>query len=163
MPRIEFHLPKTIANALNLRGNSPKHQQLRVLKKLLKKARHTEFGQQFYFDQILMDRHIFKKFQEQVPTYDYNTLYKEFWHRTLQNLPDVCWPGRIKFFALSSGTSESASKYIPITQDLMRGNRLVMIKQLLSLRNYEGISWKSVGKGWLMLGGSTDLEKGPGY
>ncbi|WP_336514888.1 GH3 family domain-containing protein [Pollutibacter soli] len=163
MPIIEFHLPKTIAKALNLRGNSPKHQQLRVLKKLLKKARHTEFGQKFFFDQILMDRHIIKKFQEQVPTYDYNTLYKDFWHRTLQNLPDVCWPGRIKYFALSSGTSESASKYIPITQDLMRGNRLVMIKQLLSLRNYDGIPWKSVGKGWMMLGGSTDLEKGPGY
>jgi len=31
------------------------------------------------------------------------------------------------------------------------------------LRNYDNISWKSVGKGYLMLGGSTDLQKGPGY
>jgi hypothetical protein len=163
MPRIEFHLPKTIAKALNLRANSPKRQQLRVLKKLLKKARHTEFGQKYFFDQILLNRHIIKKYQELVPTYDYTTIYEEWWHKTLENFPDVCWPGRIKFFALSSGTSESASKYIPVTQDLMRGNRIVMIKQLLSLRHYEGIPWKSVGKGWLMLGGSTDLEKHPGY
>ncbi|HRQ50179.1 MAG TPA: GH3 auxin-responsive promoter family protein, partial [Agriterribacter sp.] len=66
-------------------------------------------------------------------------------------------------FALSSGTSGSASKYIPITNDLMRGNRIVMIKQMLTLRNYENIPVKSISKGWLMLGGSTDLQKGPGY
>jgi hypothetical protein len=45
----------------------------------------------------------------------------------------------------------------------MKGNKITMIKQLLSLRNYDNISWKSVGKGFLMLGGSTDLQKGPGY
>src|SRR5215204_3357373 len=123
MPRIEFHLPNTIAKALNLQANSPKRQQLRVLKKLLKKARHTEFGQKYFFDQILLNRHIIKKYQELVPTYDYNSIYQEWWHKTLENFPDVCWPGRIKYFALSSGTSESASKYIPVTQDLMRGNR----------------------------------------
>jgi hypothetical protein len=40
---------------------------------------------------------------------------------------------------------------------------MVMIKQLLSLRNYEGIPVKSIGKGWLTLGGSTELQKGSGY
>ena len=29
---------------------------------------------------------------------------------------DVCWPGKVKYFALSSGTSETSSKYIPITK-----------------------------------------------
>ena len=38
-----------------------------------------------------------------------------------------------------------------------------MIKQLLSLRNYKNIPVKSIIKGWLMLGSSTDLQKGPGY
>ena len=38
-----------------------------------------------------------------------------------------------------------------------------MIKQLLSLRGYEGIPVKSIGKGWLTLGGSTDLQKESGY
>lgn len=163
MSIIDLHLPKTIAKALKLPSNSPKRQQIRVLKKLLKKARHTEFGQQYFFDEILLSRHPGKKFQELVPTFDYSSIYKSWWHKTLEGVPDVCWPGKIKYFALSSGTSESSSKYIPITQDLMRGNRIVMIKQLLSLRSYEDIPWKSVGKGWLMLGGSTDLQQGPGY
>jgi len=163
MSIIDLHLPKTIAKALKLPSNSPKRQQIRVLKKLLKTARYTEFGQQYFFDEILMNRHPAKKFQELVPTFDYSSIYKAWWHKTLEGVPDVCWPGRIKYFALSSGTSESSSKYIPITQDLMRGNRIVMIKQLLTLRSYDNLPWKSVGKGWLMLGGSTDLQQGPGY
>ena len=163
MSLIEFSLPKSLSRALNLPVNSPKRQQIKTLKKLLKKARHTAFGQQFHFDEILNSRHPGKKFQELVPVYDYNRIYAEWWHKTLEGHSDVCWPGRIKFFALSSGTSEAASKYIPITNDLMRGNRIVMIKHLLTLRNYEQLPVKSLGKGWLMLGGSTDLQKGPGY
>jgi GH3 auxin-responsive promoter len=162
MSLIEFNLPSSIARALKIPQNSPKRQQIRVLKRLLKKARYTEFGQQFRFDDILLNRHPARKFQQLVPTFDYTKIHKDWWHRTLDGVPDVCWPGKIKYFALSSGTSESASKYIPVTNDLMRGNRLVMIKQLLSLRTYD-VHWKNVGRGFLMLGGSTDLQKGPGY
>jgi hypothetical protein len=162
MSLIEFNLPRSIARALKLPQNSPKRQQIRVLKKLLKKARYTEFGQQFRFDDILLNRHPARKFQELVPTFDYSTIHRDWWHRTLDGVSDVCWPGKIKYFALSSGTSESASKYIPITSDLMRGNRIAMIKQLLTLRSYD-VPWKNMGSGFLMLGGSTDLQKGPGY
>jgi len=98
-----------------------------------------------------------------VPTHDYNKIYREWWHRTLEGRQDICWPGKIKYFALSSGTSEAASKYIPITSDLMRGNRIIMLKQLFTLRTYHDIPVRSIGKGWLFLGGSTDLQKGPGY
>jgi hypothetical protein len=163
MSLIELKLPKTISKALNLPLNSPKRQQIKVLKKLLKKAKHTEFGQQYHFDEILNSRHPGKKFQEIVPLSDYNKIYNEWWHKTLKGHTDVCWPGKIKYFALSSGTSEASSKYIPITNDLLRGNRIVMIKHLLTLRNYEDLPMRSLNKGWLMLGGSTDLQKGPGY
>jgi hypothetical protein len=163
MALIDISLPRSVARALRLPEKSPRRQQIRVLKKLLKKARFTEFGQKYRFDEILLSKHAGKKFQQLVPTYDYNKIYAEWWHKTLEGRRDICWPGKIKYFALSSGTSESASKYIPITNDLMRGNRIVMIKQLLSLRTYHDIPVKSIGKGWLMLGGSTDLQKGPGY
>jgi hypothetical protein len=163
MSLIEFHLPKSLSRALNLPENSPKRQQIKVLKKILKKAGHTSFGQQYHFDEILNSRHPGKKFQEKVPVFDYNKIYNEWWHRALKGDTDVCWPGKIKYFALSSGTSEASSKYIPITNELMLGNRVTMIKQLLSLRNYDNLPVKSLGKGWLMLGGSTDLQKGPGY
>ncbi len=163
MAIFDIKVPKRIARALRLPENNPRNQQLHVLKKLLRKARFTEFGQQFKFDEILMSKHPGKKFQEMVPTYNYSKIYQEWWHKTLEGKPDVCWPGKIKYYALSSGTSEASSKYIPITNDLLQGNRVVMIKQLLSLRTYEDIPVKSLSKGWLTLGGSTDLQKGPGY
>jgi hypothetical protein len=163
MALIDVQLPNSLARALRLPKKSPRRQQIKVLKKLLKKARFTEFGQQFHFDRILLNRHLVKSFQENVPVYDYTKIYKDWWYKTLEGKPDICWPGKIKYYALSSGTSESASKYIPVTNDLLRGNRIVMVRQLLSLRNYQDIPVKSIGKGWLMIGGSTDLQKGPGY
>ena len=163
MALIDIQLPKSLARALRLPQKSPRRQQLKVLRKLLKKARFTQFGQQYRFDEILMSKHPGKKFQELVPTFDYNKIYAAWWDKTLEGQTDVCWPGKIKYYALSSGTSEAGSKYIPITNDLLRGNRIVMIKQLLTLRNYHDIPVKSLGKGWLMIGGSTDLQKGPGY
>jgi hypothetical protein len=163
MPLFDISLPASIAKALHLPAKSPKRQQVKVLKKLLKKARFTEFGQAYHFDQILLNKLIIENFQQHVPIYDYSKIYKDWWHKTLEGKPDICWPGKIKYFALSSGTSESASKYIPITNDLMRGNRTIMIKQLLTLRTYHDIPVKSIGKGWLFIGGSSDLQKGPGY
>jgi GH3 auxin-responsive promoter len=163
MPLIEISLPKSIAKALRLPASSPRRQQMKVLKKLLKRARFTEFGQHYRFDEMLLSKHPGKRFQQLVPTHDYSTIYKQWWHRTLEGHPDVCWPGKIKYYALSSGTSEAASKYIPITEDLLKGNRQVMVKQLFSLRHYDHIPFSNIGKGWLMLGGSTQLQKGKGY
>ena len=163
MPIIDIKLPKTITKALGLPENNPRRQQLKVLKKLLRKARFTEFGQQYKFDEILMSNHPGKKFQELVPTFNYNSIYQKWWHKTIEGNADICWPGKIKYYALSSGTSEAASKYIPITNDLLRGNKMVMIKQLLSLRNYEDVPFVSLSKGWLTLGGSTDLQKNSDY
>lgn len=163
MPIFEINLPKTISKALGIPLSSPKRAQLRVLKKLLRRARYTAFGQKNKFEQILLSKHPGKAFQQNVPTYNYNKIYNEWWYQTLDGKEDICWPGKIKYFALSSGTSESASKYIPITNDLLRGNKVIMIKQLLSLLTYQGISLSSIGSGMLTLGGSTDLQKGPGY
>lgn len=163
MPIFEINLPKTISKALGIPLRSPKRAQLRVLKKLLRRARYTAFGQKNKFEQILLSKHPGKAFQQNVPTYNYNKIYNEWWYQTLDGKEDICWPGKIKYFALSSGTSESASKYIPITNDLLRGNKVIMIKQLLSLLTYQGISLSSIGSGMLTLGGSTDLQKGPGY
>jgi hypothetical protein len=155
--------PHGIAKALRLPENNMRQQQLKVLKKLLRKARFTEFGQKFRFDDILLSKNVSKKFQEMVPVFDYNKIYKDWWHKTLENKTDICWPGKITYYALSSGTSESASKYIPITKDLLTGNKMAMIKQLFSLRYYKELPVKSIGKGWLTIGGSTQLQKQKGY
>ena len=163
MPIFDIQLPAYIARALNLPVSDARRQQIKVLKKLLRKARFTQFGQLFKFDEILLSRHPGKKFQQNVPTYDYTKIYNAWWYKTLEGIPDVCWPGVIKFFALSSGTSDAASKYIPITKELIRSNTITGIKQLVSMAKYDKVPASSIGKGWLMIGGSTQLQKEATY
>ena len=163
MPIFDIKLPAYIAKALNIPVSDARGQQIKVLKKLLRKARFTQFGQLFKFDEILLSRHPGKKFQQNVPTYDYTKIYNEWWYKTLEGIPDVCWPGVIKFFALSSGTSDASSKYIPITKELIRSNTITGIKQLVSMAKYDKVPASSIGKGWLMIGGSTQLQKEATY
>jgi hypothetical protein len=157
---IDIKLPRAIASALRIPPNDPQRQQIRVLKKLLKKAKFTEFGQQYLFDEILLSRDTVKKFQKLVPVHDYNKIYREWWKKTLEGVPDVAWPGKIKYYALSSGTSEAASKYIPVTRDMLRSNTINYLRQLLNLLNYGDVNRKAMTRGFLMLGGATDLKKG---
>ena len=157
---IDIKLPRAIAAALRLPPNDPRRQQIKVLKKLLKKARFTEFGQKYRFDDALLSKHPGKKFQELVPVHDYNKIYEEWWKKTLDGVADVAWPGKIKYYALSSGTSDAASKYIPVTKELLRSNTVNYVRQILSLIRYDEANKKAMTKGFLFLGGATDLQKG---
>ncbi len=157
---IDIKIPKAIASALRIPQNNPQRQQLRVLKKLLKKARFTELGQEYRFDEILFSRNPAKQFQKFVPVNDYNKIYDRWWKKTLEGVPDVAWPGKIKYYALSSGTSEAASKYIPVTKEMLRSNTINYVRQLISLMSYEHVPRNAMTKGFLMLGGATDLQKG---
>jgi hypothetical protein len=163
MAIFDIKLPAYLAKALNIPVSDPRRQQIKVLKKLLRKARFTQFGQHYKFDEVLLSRHIGKKYQQLVPCYDYAKIYSQWWYKSLEGIPDVCWPGVIKYFALSSGTSDATSKYIPITKDLIRSNTITSFNQLMSLTKYENIPKGSLGKGWLIIGGSTQLQKGPTY
>ena len=140
---IDIKIPRAIAAALRIPPNDPRRQQLRVLKKLMKKARFTEFGQKYRFDEALFSRSPTKTFQSNVPVHDYNKIYEEWWKKTLEGVPDVAWPGKIKYYALSSGTSEAASKYIPVTKDMLRSNTVNYLKQLISVLGYEEANKKS--------------------
>ena len=157
---IDIKLPKALASALRLPENDPERQQLNVLKKLLKKAKFTAFGQQYRFDEILLSKNVAQEFQAQVPVHDYNKIYEHWWKKTLEGVPDVTWPGKIKYYALSSGTSEAASKYIPVTKEMLRSNRINYIRQLLSLFTYQHLPRNAITKGFMIIGGATDLQKG---
>ena len=51
----------------------------------------------------------------------------------------------------------------PITKDLIRSNTITSFKQLLSFARFANVPKSAAGKGWLILGGSTQLQKGPTY
>lgn len=158
-----------ISRSLNIRKvlatkrAHPRVYQLRTLRKLLEKAQYTAFGKHYQFEDILLQPHHFEKhFQDRVPIFDYNSMFNQWWHRLLNLEEDITWPGRVKYFALSSGTSESSSKHIPVTSDMIKSIKNVAFKQFFSLSNFN-IPPYVYEKGVLMLGGSTSLQDNGGY
>jgi hypothetical protein len=142
--------------------SSPLDLQKQELKKLMIKAKDTEFAKKYHFDLILKEfkqgeDEFYKAFCAQVPIYNYDLIYNEWWYRLREGEKNITWPGSIRHFALTSGTSGAASKYIPITKDMVKAIRKTGVRQILSLSKYD-LPDKLFTKGILMLGGSTDLE-----
>lgn len=141
---------------------TPIRQQRKVLLKLLRKSQFTMFGQHYNFKRILDSRHFIQAFRETVPIHDYNKIFSQWWNKCLHYEENVCWPGQVKYFALSSGTSESSSKHIPVTNDLVRSIKKTSMRQFFSLGNYD-VPERLFQKGILMLGGSTRLQHRGSY
>ncbi len=150
---------RSLSGKENLKGFDGNKVQKNTLKKLLRKAQFTHFGEEYRFSDILHSRDIITEFQNRVPVFDYNTMFKKWWYRSLNGEPYVAWPGKVKYFALSSGTSEASSKHIPITNDILKSINRTSVKQILSLAQYNfPPEFFEKGKGILMLGGSTHLQ-----
>lgn len=149
---------------LTLRVAAPRTYQLRVLWQLLDRGQYTAFGKHYGFaDMLSHDLDLVQAFRNKVPAHTYNSLYNQWWHRILEGEENVTWPGKVKYFALSSGTSEAASKHIPVTQDMIRSIKHVGFRQLYSMANFD-VPPVAFQKGILMLGGTTSLfEKGEYY
>jgi hypothetical protein len=136
---------------------NPIEAQKSELKKLMRKAQFTAFGEYYDFQKIINSEQVFNTFREKVPVFDYNSMYKKWWYRALNGEAYVCWPGRVKYFALSSGTSESSSKHIPVTADMLSSIKRASVRQLVSTSKYN-FPVHFYEKGMLMIGGSTHLQ-----
>ncbi len=146
--------------------STPLELQKNVLKELLITASHTEFGKFHQFPTILKSfrkgpREFYQHFSK-IPLHDYNKMHRDWWQLALKGAKNICWPGRVKYFALSSGTSEAASKYIPVTKDMTKAIQRTSIRQILSLSKYD-LPPKFFEAGILMIGGSTHLNKKGSY
>ena len=164
-------LGNLIARSLQLRKKfnlpvaTPETYQKYTLRQLLDRGQYTAFGKHYGFAANMLSREVdlVSAFRESVPVHTYDEMYAQWWHRCQEGEENVCWPGKVKYFALSSGTSEAASKHIPVTQDMIKSIKKVGFKQLYSMANYE-IPPVAFEKGILMLGGTTSLfEKGEYY
>ncbi len=143
--------------------SSPFDLQKKELKELLIHASQTEFGKFYNFPKILSafrkgHKQFYDSYRENVPIHDYNKIYNDWWKLSLKGVRDVCWPGRIKYFALSSGTSEASSKHIPVTKEMTKAIQKTSIRQILTLSKYD-LPPETFEAGILMLGGSTHLNK----
>ncbi|MEQ8629304.1 GH3 auxin-responsive promoter family protein [Ekhidna sp.] len=146
---------------------SPLDLQKQELRNLLIHCQSTQFGEAHAFDEILTSfkgdkDQFYQSFKSQVPVFDYEKIFEEWWCLAKEGQKDVCYPGKIKYFALSSGTSGAPSKYIPITRDMVKSIRKTSMRQILTMSKYD-LPGSLFSKGILMLGGSTDLKKSGHY
>ena len=126
---------------------------------LLEVAKDTLFGKHYEFSRLfrLPFNEAYNLFRTQIPIYDYSKMYKEWWHKTLDGVPNVTWPGKIKYFALSSGTTEGPSKYIPVSKQMLKAIRKGSLRVMYSLPQYRLPDWYYQ-KDVLLLGGSTSTK-----
>lgn len=155
-------LGEVIKKAIDINGfissePKPNKAQRTVLLQLLKKAKHTAFGLKYKFNDILNSEDQIGAFQKNVPVYDYDAMYEQWWHYLLEGHQNVTWPGGQQYFALSSGTT-SNKKYIPVTPDMVNAIKKSGVQQVMSLKNFD-LPADFFEKDILMLGSSTSLIK----
>ncbi len=141
---------------------SPIEIQDKELKKLLTKAQITAFGEHYDFSKLLRSIDTVEDFQKSVPVFDYNKMFQAWWYRSLNGETYVSWPGKVKYFALTSGTSEASSKQIPVTGDMLKSIKKASFRQLVSASRYD-FPIEFFQKGILMIGGSTHLNLNGSY
>lgn len=120
-----------------------------ILAKLLRQSAKTEWGELHGYRNIRS----YEEFAARVPLNDYETL-KGYIDRMRHGAKDILWPGAVRWYAKSSGTTNDKSKFIPVSaqglQDLHYSGGRDSVA--LYLRNYPDSKIFS-GKG-LILGGS---------
>jgi len=90
----------------------PEALQRRVLHYLLEKGKYTEYGR----SHMLTSTQSYDDFVNNVPINTYEELKSDI-DRMRHGEPNVLWPGVVKWYAKSSGTTNDKSKFIPVSSD----------------------------------------------
>lgn len=152
-----------LRNRINPSNVSASELQLKTLQSLLLHAEATAFGQHYSFGRILASSRPMRVYRDTVPMHDYNAMHDQWWHRALGQEADVCWPGKVNYFALSSGTSGAPSKHIPITEEMMRAMRKASVEMFLGIANIPEVDPSVYTRQMMMLGSSISLSEEDGY
>ena len=127
-----------------------------VLKYLINNASDTQWGIEHGYTAI----NCYEQFAENVPVSSYDDL-KGYIRRMMNGEKDVLWPGRVRNFAKSSGTTSDKSKFIPVSREGLgnqfSGGRDCVVCYLHA--NPESRMFSNGGKS-LILGGSHSVISG---
>ena len=138
---------------IDLFRKHPHDVQREVLSDLLKSARDTEWGKKYDFRSINSEN----EFKSRLPIRNYED-FAPYIDRLRSGEKNLLWPGEIKWFAKSSGTTNDKSKFIPVSKQSLenvhfRGIRDVFALYLKNNPNSGVLSGKS-----LTLGGSHRIN-----
>ena len=128
--------------------------QNELLEQLLDTAKNTEIGKQYDFASIST----YREFAERVPVTSYEDNHLQI-ERARKGESNIFWPTPIKWFAKSSGTTNSKSKFIPVSSASLEHCHYAASKDLLCMYlNNNPDANLFLGKS-LRLGGSKELYK----
>lgn len=91
---------------------NPEETQRRWFERLLRAAQGTEWGRKYGYADLRSP----EAFAREVPLQDYESL-KPWIEKMMMGQKDVLWPGAVKWFSKSSGTTSDKSKYIPVSDE----------------------------------------------
>lgn len=132
----------------------PNEVQNELLLSLLEFAKDTEIGRQYEFASIKN----YQTFSERVPIKNYDG-WQDIIQRSMKGETNLFWPTPIKWYAKSSGTTRSKSKFIPVSEESLEDCHYAAGKDLLCMYlNNNEESQLFTGKS-LRLGGSKQLHK----
>jgi hypothetical protein len=106
----------------------PIETQKEILFSQLYHAKNTDYGKIHGFSSIST----YHDFRQNVPIVSYED-FEPFIEQARQGKPDVIWPGHIRKFAKSSGTTNAKSKFIPISTESLKDCHFKAGKDLLSI------------------------------
>jgi GH3 auxin-responsive promoter len=133
-------------------------RQEEQLLRLVHHAAETSFGRSHDFARIST----VADYQARVPLRRYEDFWRDWWQSSFPQIANVTWPNAIPYFAVSSGTTSGASKYIPVSAAMLRANRRAAREVLVHHVTHRPRS-RALGGKTFLLGGSTDLkQEGPG-
>jgi hypothetical protein len=131
----------------------PVSAQRTVLQDLISSAQYTAFGKEYGFSS-LFNIHDFKS---RVPVHEYADL-QPYIQRMMDGEENVLWNTPVHWFAMSSGTTSTKSKFIPVSEESLKENHFKASKDVLT--NYYNQFPESellTGKG-LVVGGSHQIN-----
>lgn len=94
----------------------PWEKQLQTFDYIISHGRRTYFGEKNKFDQIKTP----EDFKRLVPIMGYDDLKPYLNIIINERKPNVLWDTPVKWFAMSSGTTNDKSKYIPVTNESLK-------------------------------------------
>jgi hypothetical protein len=106
----------------------PSETQEEILFKLLSKAAYTEWGTKYNYKTVSSVR----DYQNRVPVQTYEELVP-YVERLRKGETNLLWPGEIKWFAKSSGTTSSKSKFIPMSREALEDCHYRAAKDILTI------------------------------
>ena len=102
--------------------------QVELLFDLIGSAKNCEWGKKYDYETIVS----LKEFQQRVPISTYEKI-EPFISQMIEGKKNVLWPGEIKWFAKSSGTTNAKSKFIPVSKESLAECHFQGAKDVLAI------------------------------